>query len=79
VAGGARDQPSSAGGQNNARYAFFAAKQRLAVDAGGGSVRVYDSVDHRISSAQQAQSGAGGTLMFTSQHGEVDLAALEPA
>jgi ketosteroid isomerase-like protein len=72
-------QPSSTGGQNEQRYAFFADKQRLAVDAGDGSVKVYETGDHRISGVQQSQSGTGGKLTFTSQHGEVDLATLEPA
>ena len=30
------ENPSSAGGQNDARYAFFGEKRRLAVDAGDG-------------------------------------------
>jgi hypothetical protein len=71
------DQPSSAGGQNDTRYAFFADKQRLAVDEGDGNVKLYDTGDHRISGVQQSQGG-GGKLTFTSQHGEVDLATLEP-
>ncbi len=73
------EQPSSSGGQNETRYAFFGDKQRLAVDTGGGNVKLYDSGDHRISGVQQDQSGGGGKLIFTSQHGEVDLATLKPA
>ena len=71
-------QPNSAGGQNQTRYAFFADKQRLAVDSGDGKVLVYDTADHRISGVQQAQSGNGRKLTFTSQHGELDLATLKP-
>jgi hypothetical protein len=73
------DQPSSAGGQNDTRYAFFADKQRLAVDAGDGNVKVYDTGDHRVSGVQQSQSGAARKLTFVSQHGEVDLATLKSA
>jgi hypothetical protein len=73
------EQPSSAGAQNETRYAFFADKQRLAVDSGNGNVKVYDTGDHRISGVQQSQSGSGANATFTSQHGEVDLATLKPA
>ena len=73
------ENPNSAGGQNETRYAFFGDKQRLAVDTGDGKVQVYDSGDHRISGVQQDQSGSGRKVIFTSQHGEVDLATLKPA
>jgi len=71
------EQPSSAGGQNETRYAFFSDKQRLAVDTGDGNVKLCDTGDHHISGVQQGQGG--GKLTFTSQHGEIDLATLEPA
>src|SRR6187431_2754412 len=35
---GLGENPSSAGGQNQTRYAFFADKQRLAVDSGNGNI-----------------------------------------
>jgi hypothetical protein len=73
------ENPNSAGGQNETRYAFFGDKQRLAVDAGDGKVQLYDTGDHRISGVQQHQSGGGRKVTFTSQHGEVDLATLKPA
>ncbi len=73
------ENPNSAGGQNEARYAFFGDKQRLAVDTGDGIVQVYDTADHRISGVQQQQSGGGKELIFASQHGEVALAKLMPA
>ena len=73
------ENPNSAGGQNETRYAFFGDKQRLAVDTGDGKVQVYDTGDHRISGVQQHQSGGGRKVTFTSQHGEVDLATLKPA
>ena len=72
------EQPSSAGGQNQVRYAFFADKRRLAVSAGDRKVMLYDTADHQISGVQQSQSSSGGKLTFTSQHGEMDLAKLEP-
>ena len=73
------ENPNSAGGQNETRYAFFGDQQRLAVDTGDGKVQVYDTGDHRISGVQQHQSGGGRKVTFTSQHGEVDLATLKPA
>jgi len=73
------EQPSSAGGQDEMRYAFFGDRHRLAVDTGDGTVQVYDTGDHRISSVQQHQSSSGRKVTFTSQQGEVDLATLKPA
>jgi hypothetical protein len=73
------ERPSSAGGQNEMRYAFFGDQHRLAVDTGDGTVQVYDAGDHRISGMQLYQSSSGGKVTFTSQQGEVDLAALKPA
>jgi len=72
------ENPNSAGGQNETRYAFFGDKHRLAVDTGGGKIQVYDTGDHRISGVQQGQSSGGKKVTFTSQHGEVDLAKLKP-
>lgn len=66
---------ASAGSQNNMRYAFFPETRRLAIDL-GGSVRIYDTRDHRIGGFSQQQSG-GQSLSFTSQHGLIDLASLE--
>lgn len=73
------DQPSTSGGQNETRYAFFGDKRRLAVDSGNGNVKVYDTGDHRISGVQQSGAGRGGNVTFTSQHGEVELATLKLA
>ena len=67
-------QPSTSGSQNSTRYAFFADKRRLAIQT-DGKTTVYDSGDHRIGGAQQAQ-GSGQHLSFTSQHGAVDLEVL---
>ena len=66
---------ASTGSQNNLRYAFFPDTRRLAIDV-GGSVKVYDTRDHRIGGFSQQQSG-GQSLGFTSQYGLVDLASLE--
>lgn len=71
------DNPSSAGGQNETRYAFFSDRKRLAVDPGDGSIQIYDTGDHRISGVQQHQSGNVWKTTFTSQHGEVDLGKLK--
>ncbi len=72
------DNPDSAGGQNETRYAFFGDKRRLAVDEGDGKVRIYDTGDQRISGVQQHQTSSGRKTRFTSQRGEVDLEALTP-
>ena len=70
------DNPNSAGGQNETRYAFFGDKSRLAVDLGDGSIQVYDTGDHRISGVQQHQGSSGRKVTFTSQDGEVALEKL---
>ena len=53
--------------------------KRLAVDTGDGKVQLYDTGDHSISGVRQHHSGSGRKVMFTSQHGEEDLATLKPA
>jgi hypothetical protein len=72
------DNPNSAGGQNETRYAFFAEKKRLAVDLGEGNVQLYETGDHRISGVQQHQGSGGKEVIFTSQLGEVSLEKLKP-
>ncbi len=71
------ENPNSAGGQNETRYAFFGGKNRLAVDLGDGQVQIYDTGDHRISGVQQHQSGGDRKVTFTSQNGEVALDQLK--
>ena len=66
--------PSATGSQNGVRYACFAGERRLAVET-GGSVWVYDTLDHQIGGFAQ-QQGAGGSITFTSQYGTVQLAGL---
>ncbi len=66
--------PSSTGAQNNVRYAYFAQARRLVIDV-GGTVTVYDTLDHQIGGFSQQQS-VGGTLSFNSQYGLIDVASL---
>lgn len=66
--------PDASGAQNSTRYAWFASSRRLAVDT-GGTVWVYDTLDHQIGGFSQ-QQGTGSSLTFTSQHGTVNLGSL---
>lgn len=69
--------PSSTGGQNGVRYAFFPERRRLAVEQ-NGKVRQYDTGSHRISGvSQQQQNAEGGAPTFASQDGPVSLASLK--
>jgi hypothetical protein len=72
-------RPGSSGSQNESRYAVFPQARRLAVQSGGGSVRIYDTLDHVIGGVQQQQGGLPGTLSFTSQHGTFTIESLPPA
>lgn len=68
--------PSATGGQNEVRYAYFAAANRLAI-AQGGAVAVYDTDGHRITGVSQQQaSGGASVVVFTGQEGPVALDAL---
>ena len=69
-------KPNSSGGQNDVKYAFFGDKHRLAVQK-QGTLTVYDSGDHRISGVSQ-QQGSSHSLVFTSQHGTVNIDDLKP-
>jgi hypothetical protein len=66
--------PNSTGAQNGVRYAYFAQAHRLVIDV-GGTVTVYDTLDHQIGGFSQQQS-YGGTLSFNSQYGLMDVASL---
>ncbi|MFQ3789021.1 hypothetical protein [Halomonas sp. A29] len=66
--------PSATGEQNGLRYAYFAQARRLVVQT-EDSLRVYDTLDHRISGFAQQQGGQS-RFTVTSQHGEVDLTSL---
>ena len=63
--------PSSSGGQNDMRYAFFPEVRRLIVENGDRRT-VYDTDTHRISGVSQQQS-ATRSLHFQSQDGDVRL------
>jgi len=66
--------PSSSGGQNNTRYAFFPQACRLAVEH-DGQVTVYNTLDHRISGVSQ-QQGGNNSLTFSSQYGTISTLSL---
>ena len=68
-------QPSSSGGQNDSRYAYFPHVNRLAIDR-GGQVTVYDTLDHSIGGVQQQQGGPYGSLSFSSQRGTFTVDSL---
>ncbi|HWO11832.1 MAG TPA: SHOCT domain-containing protein [Polyangiaceae bacterium] len=68
-------QPSSSGGQNDTRYAYFPGAHRLAVSR-GGQVTVYDTLDHQIGGVQQQQGGPYGSQSFTSQFGTFTVESL---
>ena len=70
------ESPNSAGGQNDVRYAYFAGKNRLAVDR-GGKVEVYDTTGHQVSGVQSHGGSGGSGLEFTSDQGKMDLASLK--
>lgn len=67
-------EPNATGSQNHVRYAYFAGARRLAVET-GGQVWVYDTQDHQIGGFSQ-QQGMGGSILFTSQFGTVNLSTL---
>ena len=60
-------QPSTAGRQNDVRYAFFRDAKRLVVEDRGKRT-IYDTADHLISGVSQ-QQGVNQTLTFSSQNG----------
>ncbi|TFZ54831.1 hypothetical protein E4V01_24515 [Methylorubrum sp. Q1] len=62
-------QPSTSGGQNGMRYAFFPDKQRLLVEI-DGKLATYDSGDHRISGVSQPN---GRAPSFSTQDGDVNV------
>ncbi|MEO8181601.1 MAG: SHOCT domain-containing protein [Deltaproteobacteria bacterium] len=68
-------QPSSSGGQNDTRYAYFPGPRRLAVQR-GGQVTVYDTLDHAIGGVQQQQGGPYGSQSFSSQFGTFTVESL---
>jgi Short C-terminal domain len=67
--------PSSTGGQNDVRYAYFPQSRRLAI-LRDGKLTLYDTMDHRIGGVQQQQGGYADSLMFTSQYGTFSIDTL---
>jgi hypothetical protein len=67
-------RPGASGRQGNSRYAVFPQARRLAVQSGGGPVRVYDTLGHVIGGVQQG--GPPGSLSFASQHGTFTVESL---
>ena len=67
--------PSSSGGQNDSRYAYFPQPRRLAINR-NGQVSVYDTLDHQIGGVQQQQGGNYGSLSFSSQFGTFTVDSL---
>jgi len=67
--------PSSSGGQNDARYAYFPQARRLAISR-NGQISVYDTLDHQIGGVQQQQGGYAGSLSFSSQFGTFTVDSL---
>ncbi len=68
-------QPSSSGGQNDSRYAYFPQARRLAISR-NGQVSIYDTLDHDIGGVQQQQGGSHGSLSFSSQFGTFGVDSL---
>ena len=68
-------QPSSSGGQNDTRYAYFPGPRRLAVQR-NGQVTVYDTLQHDIGGVQQQQGGPSGSQSFSSQFGTFTVESL---
>ncbi|HEY5741101.1 MAG TPA: hypothetical protein VIS99_01060 [Terrimicrobiaceae bacterium] len=67
--------PSSSGGQNDARYAYFPQSQRLAI-LQNGKITLYNTLDHHIGGVQQQQGGYFGSLTFSSQYGTFSVDTL---
>ena len=66
--------PDSTGRQNAMAYAYFGGKHRLAINE-GGKIRVYDTLGQKITGVSQQQS-TGGTMMFSTASGVIDLSTL---
>ncbi|KQO49435.1 hypothetical protein ASF24_09870 [Methylobacterium sp. Leaf86] len=62
-------QPSTSGGQNGMRYAFFPDARRLVIDTDGKRT-TYDTGDHQISGVSQSN---GSAPTFSSRQGDVSV------
>ncbi len=67
--------PSSTGGQNDVRYAFFPGTRRLAIQF-GGVTKVFDTGEHQIGGVQQQQGTGYSSVSFTSQFGTFGVSSL---
>ena len=71
--------PSSVGGQNSTRYAYFPNANRIAFDPGNGTeVILLDTLNNSIGGFSQQQSGPGDPFMgitFSSQFGQFPLSS----
>jgi hypothetical protein len=67
--------PSSAGGQNDVRYAFFPGTRRLAIQI-NGVTKVFDTDEHHIGGVQQQQGTGYSSVGFTSQFGTFGVSSL---
>ncbi len=70
-------EATSTGSENDTRYAYFAAKKRLAVGR-GGKVVVYKTGDTPIDGFSQSQGGSS-SLRFSTGDGTIGVDDLEPA
>ena len=68
-------QPDTSGGQNDLRYAYFAARHRLAVSR-GGKTTIYETGEHEVQGLQQHQGGEGADLTLSTRKGEVSISRL---
>ncbi|NMN98275.1 SHOCT domain-containing protein [Antrihabitans stalactiti] len=67
--------PSSSGGQNETRYAYFPRARRLAISS-AGRVTVYDTLEHSIGGVSQQQGSGPSSLQFSSQVGTFSVSSL---
>ena len=67
--------PTSVGGQNDARYAYFPGTRRLAIQI-NGVTKVFETGDHQIGGVQQQQGSGYSSLSFTSQFGTFGVSSL---
>ena len=67
--------PDITGGQNDVRYAWFAAARRLVVER-DGRVTLYDTGEHRITGVAQSQDTGHRGLTFSTARGPLDVDSL---
>jgi len=67
--------PSTVGGQNEVRYAFFPGTRRLAIQI-NGVTKIFDTGEHHIGGVQQQQGSGYSSVSFTSQLGTFGVSSL---